>query len=382
MQGFSLPVGSTPLTPYRKYGGCGRELLIGFPIDGSAGLLVGGESIASLYCLAAARYWAATADGWNVHEEGLQGDHAPFVLYMSEEGHRCLRQASHVLGLGEPRRITVDARYKIDMPALHTAVAADRKAGLRPFCVAASAGTVTTGAVDPLNALADFCAAERLWLHVDGASGAFGILDPGVTHLFAGLDRADSVALDPHMCLAVPSECSCAIVRQGRLLHETSSLVPPYLQTEPDKGFGGLPWFSEYGFQQTLRFNALKLAWVIQQAGRAGLVAHVVRHNALAQYMVSLIDTAPDLERLAPVELSTVCFRYVPDALCGDEEGLDALNKAIMEDLQVGGKVFLNGTLLDGRFALRSCALHYALTEADVVAIIEEVCQVGARRAT
>ncbi len=356
--------------------------LVGFPIEDSVGLLVGDGSVASLYCLAAARHWAATVDGWSVREEGLQGDHAPLVLYMSKEGHICLRKASHLLGLAEPRRIPVDVRFKMDVSALRAAIAADRKAGLRPFCVVASAGTVNTGAVDPLDTLADLCAAEGLWLHVDGAYGAFGILDPSVAHLYTGLDRADSVVLDPHTWLAVPSECSCAIIRQGRLLRETFSLVCPYLRTEPDKELGGLPWFSEYGFQQTRRFNALKLAWVIQQAGRTGLVAHVVRHNALAQYMASLIDAAPDLERLAPVELAIVCFRYVPDALRGDEDGLDALNKAIIEQLQIGGKVFLNGTLLDGRFVLRSCALHYALTEADVVAILEEVRQVGARCAT
>jgi len=356
--------------------------LIGFPVEGSAGLLVGGGSVATLYCLATARHWAAAADGWSMHEEGLQGDHAPLVLYMSEEGHSCLHKASHLLGLGKPRRIPVDARCKMDLDALRAAVTADRKAGLRPFCVVASAGTINTGAVDPLDDLADFCAAEGLWLHVDGAYGTFGILDPSVAHLYAGLDRADSVVLDPHTWLAVPSECSCAIVRQERLLRETFSLVPPYLRTEPDKEFGGLPWFSEYGFQQTRRFNALKLAWVIQQAGRTGLVAHVVRHNALAQYMASLIDAAPDLERLAPVELSIVCFRYVPDGMRGDEERLDAVNKAIMEELQVGGKAFLNGTLLHGRFVLRSCALHYTLTKADVVAILEEVRQVGARCST
>ncbi len=188
--------------------------LIGFPVEDSVGLLVDGGSVASLYCLAAARHWAATADGWSVSEEGLQGDHAPLVLYMSEAGQSCLRKASHLLGLGEPRRIPVDVRFKMDVSALRAAIAADRKAGLRPFCVVASAGTVNTGAVDPLDALADFCAAEGLWLHVDGAYGAFGILDPSVAHLYAGLDRADSVALDSHTWLAVPMECSCAIVRQ------------------------------------------------------------------------------------------------------------------------------------------------------------------------
>ena len=351
--------------------------LIGFPVEGSTGLLVGGGSVASLYCLAVARQWAANIDGWNVRTEGLQGDHRPLMLYISEEGHSCLRKASQLLGLGEPRRVAVDAQFKLDVPALRAEVRADRKAGLRPFCVVASAGTVNTGAVDPLDALADFCTEEGLWLHVDGAYGAFGILDPNVSHLFTGLPRADSVALDPHKWLATPIECSCAIVREGPLLRETFSLVPPYLQTEPDRGFGGLPWFSEYGFQQTRRFNALKLAWVIQQAGRAGLVDHVSRHNALAQYMAQLIDAAPDMERMAPVELSIVCFRYVPEALQGDDDELSALNHQIMEEIQVGGEAFLNGTMLHGRFVLRSCALHYALTEQDVVAIIEEVRRVG-----
>ena len=355
--------------------------LIDFPVKGSSGILVGGGSVASLYCLAVARQWAATQGGWNMRTEGLQGNHTPLVLYISEEGHSCLRKSSHLLGLGEPRIIPVDALYKMDLHALREAVIADQQAGLRPFCVVGSAGTVNTGAVDPLDELADFCAEQGLWLHVDGAYGAFGILDPNVTHLYTDLERADSVALDPHKWLATPIECSCAIVRQGDLLRETFSLVPPYLQTEPDKGFGGmpLPWFAEYGFQQTRRFNALKLLWVIQQAGRVGLVAHVARHNTLAQYMVSLIDDVPDLELMAPVELSIVCFRYIPNSLREDEEQLDALNKRIMEEVQAGGKAFVNGTLLHGRFVLRSCALHYALTEEDVVAIITQVSKVGER---
>jgi aromatic-L-amino-acid/L-tryptophan decarboxylase len=313
-----------------------------------------------------------------VRTEGLQGDHRPLTLYLSEEGHSCLRKASQLLGLGEPRRVGVDARFKLDVSALRDTVRADRKAGLRPFCVVASAGTVNTGAVDPLDALADFCTEEGLWLHVDGAYGAFGILDPNVSHLYTGLSRADSVALDPHKWLATPIECSCAIVREGPLMHQTFSLVPPYLQTEPDRGFGGLPWFSEYGFQQTRHFNALKLAWVIQQAGRTGLVAHVSRHNALAQYMARLIDAAPDMERMAPVELSIVCFRYVPQTLRDDDEELSALNQQIMEEVQVDGEAFVNGTVLHGRFVLRCCALHYALTEQDMVAILEAVRRVGA----
>jgi len=140
-----------------------------------------------------------------------------------------------------------------------------------------------------------------------------------------------------------------------------------------------MPWFSEFGFQQTRRFNALKLLWVIQQAGRTGLVEHVTRHNTLAQYMASLIEDIPALELMAQVELSIVCFRYVPNSLRGNEERLDGLNKMIMEEIQARGKAFVNGTILHDRFVMRSCALHYALSEDDVVAMIEEVCHVGAQ---
>jgi aromatic-L-amino-acid/L-tryptophan decarboxylase len=132
--------------------------LIGFPTEGSAGLLVGGGSVASLHCLAVARHWAAAQHGWNVREEGLQSrQHPPLLLYISEEGHSCLRKASHLLGLGEPRRVPVDSDFKMDLSALRVMVAKDRAEGLLPFCVAASAGTVNTGAVDPLDDLADFC---------------------------------------------------------------------------------------------------------------------------------------------------------------------------------------------------------------------------------
>ena len=155
--------------------------------------------------------------------------------------------------------------------ALREAIAADRAAGRRPFCVAASAGTVGTGAIDPLDEMADVCARERLWLHVDGAYGALGVLLAERAPGYAGLARADSLALDPHKWLSVPVECGCVLVRDGALLRETFSLVPAYLRTEEGKGFGGLPWFSEYGFQQTRGFRALKLWMVLQHLGRRGV---------------------------------------------------------------------------------------------------------------
>jgi aromatic-L-amino-acid/L-tryptophan decarboxylase len=362
---------------------CTRWLmeLIGFPTEGSFGILVSGASMATLTSLAAARRWAAARDGWDVREEGLQGNRPAFTLYLSEEGHSCIRKAAELLGLGSRglRVIPVDERFEMSVPALRQAVSADLAAGRRPFCVAASAGTVNTGAIDRLDELADFCAETDLWLHVDGAYGALGILDPEKTHRYGGLERVDSVAIDPHKWLSVPVECGCALMRDATYLRDTFSLVPPYLRTEEGKGFGGLPWFAEYGFAQTRGFRALKLWMVLQHAGRAGLRSLVTRHNALARYLASIVDADPDLERLAPVELSIVCFRFAPADLRGNDTRLNELNKAITEKVQAGGQAFLSGTVLHGRFALRACILHYGSAEEDVMALLDSVHKAGAQ---
>jgi aromatic-L-amino-acid decarboxylase len=357
--------------------------LVGFPTEGSMGLLVSGGSMASLTCLAAARQRAVERAGGDVRAEGLQGRPSALVLYLSAEGHSCLRKAAELLGLGAQaiRTIPVDADFRMDVPALRAAIAADRAGGKQPFCVAASAGTVGSGAIDPLDELADLCAEERLWLHVDGAYGAVGVLDPAVAPLYAGLERVDSLAIDPHKWLSAPVECGCALVRDGGLLRDTFSLVPPYLRTEEGKGFGGLPWYAEYGFQQSRGFRALKLWMTLQQLGRAGVSRLVAGHNALARRLAALVDGAPDLQRAAPVTLSIVCFRYVPEAWSPDDERLDALNTAIMHEVQEGGEAFLSNAVLDGRFVLRACILHYATTEADIAALVDVVRRTGARLA-
>ena len=356
--------------------------LLGYPLEGGTGLLVSGGSMASLTCLAAARQRAVAALGGDVRREGLVG-RPRLVLYMSEEGHSCLRKSAELLGLGAEaiRTVPVDAAWRLDAGALREAIAEDREAGRVPFCVCASAGTVNTGAIDPLEAIADICRAERLWYHVDGAYGAPGVLDPSAAGRYAGMARADSLAVDPHKWLSVPVECGCAFVRDARLLRETFSLVPPYLQTEEGKGFGGLPWYSEYGFQQTRGFRALKLWMTLAHLGRRGAAMHVARHTALARRLGEMVDAAPDLELMAPVTLSIVCFRYAPDGRRGGDGGLDDLNTAIMQEVQAGGEAFLTNAVLRGRFALRACILHYATTEADLAALVDVVRRTGRRLA-
>jgi glutamate/tyrosine decarboxylase-like PLP-dependent enzyme len=177
----------------------------------------------------------------------------------------------------------------------------------------------------------------------------------------------------------VPVECGAVLVRDGRLLREAFSLVPDYLRTEADRGFGGMPWYSEYGIQQTRGFRALKLWMTLKHLGRDGVRDLVSRHLALAQHLAELVDAAPDLERLGHVELSIVCFRYAPPGLNGDDRALDALNKRVMEEVQASGATFLTQTTLRDRFALRACILHYATTEADLAALVECVRTTGAQ---
>jgi aromatic-L-amino-acid/L-tryptophan decarboxylase len=354
--------------------------LIGFPCDGSDGVLLGGGSDANRHCMEVARHWGAQANGWDIRDEGLHG-HPRLTMYMSVEGHSCLDKAAFTLGLGSPRKVAVDRDFRMDLADLRAAVEADRRAGHRPFLVAANAGSVKTGAIDPLGDLAEFCRQESLWLHVDGAYGGFGALDPRLAQCYAGIGRADSVAIDPHKWMAVAIGCSCAMVRRGDLLQDTYKLVPSYLRMTPGKGFAGHIWYSHRSAEQTRDSGrALKTFWNIQQAGRAGLVSHVRRHVDLARYMEEIIEASPDMELMAAGPLTAVCFRYIPANWQGDDQSLDLLNEAIMEDVQVGGRAFLAGTDIRGRFALRSCALHYDLNEAHVKSIVDAVRDAGSLR--
>jgi aromatic-L-amino-acid decarboxylase len=349
--------------------------LLGFPIEGSAGLLVSGGSTASLTALATARHRALGERGIDVRKQGVCGADVKLRLYASNQVHSCIQKAVEVLGLGSEciRWIGVDDDFRVSLDELRLAIREDRQKGWQPFCIVANAGSVQTGAIDPLNELADAALESGLWLHVDGAYGAIGVLDPNSEALFAGIQRADSIALDPHKWLSVPVECGCVLVRDGLLLRNAFSLVPPYLRTDPGKGIGNLPWFSEYGFQQTRGFRALKLWATLAHAGRSGLQQLIARQIALARYLEQRIEATPGFELRSRGKLSIVCFRVLPRELAGNEEALDALNKKIMDQVQADGAAFLTNTTLNGRFALRACILHYGTTERDVDSMLETV---------
>ncbi len=349
--------------------------LLGFPAEGSTGLLVSGGSAASLTALAAARHKAFRQLGIDARKQGIFGDHPKLRLYGSTEVHSCIQKAVELLGLGSDciRRIDVDANFRLSIDSLRDAIREDCEQGWHPFCIVASAGSVQTGAIDPLEDVARVASEFKLWMHVDGAYGAAAALVEGCRPLLAGIERADSVALDPHKWLSVPVECGCVLVRDGALLRDTFSLVPAYVRTEPGKGIGNLPWFAEYGIQQTRGFRALKLWVTLASAGTAGLARQIARQIALARYLEKKLEASPNFELRSRSPLSIVCFRHVPPELAGNEEALDSWNKQLMERMQSGGKAFVTSATLAGRFVLRACVLHYETSEADIDVMLQAI---------
>ncbi|PBC71205.1 glutamate/tyrosine decarboxylase-like PLP-dependent enzyme [Streptomyces sp. TLI_235] len=348
--------------------------LVGFPHPPGGGLLTSGTSMATIVCLAAARNRAALRAGVDVREDGLAAL-PPLVGYVTGETHSCVRKAAELLGLGSRhlRTVATDAEGRLDTAALERAIADDRASGRLPFLVVASAGTVGTGAVDAFEPIADLAEREDLWLHVDGAYGAFGVLDPAIAHRYAGMDRADSLALDPHKWLGVPVDCGCALVRDTEALRGTFSLVPSYLR---DEAAGSLGWFSEYGTEQTRPFRSLKVWASIAHRGRAGVAADIAHTTALARRLGELVAAHPELELLAPVETSIVAFRYRPAG--AGEEDLDRLNRELPSAVQVRGRVFVTGAVLGGREMLRACLLNATTTEDDIRLLVDEVLAAGA----
>ena len=302
------------------------------------------------------------------------------VLYAPTEAQSAIRKAVERWGRGGVglRSGAVDAECRIDLAALNAAIQRDRKAGHLPFCVVASAGTVNTGAFDDLNALADLCQAQDLWLHVDGAFGAWAVLAPSVHHLVAGLTRADSLAFDLHKWMYVPYELGCVLVRDERLHRQAFSYTPPYLAGgKSGRGLtgGDLPWFTDKTFELSRGFRSLK-AWMSLKEHGMDKYARLIEQNVgQARYLAELIEATPDLEMMAPVPLNVVCFRYVKPGL--DEAALETLNQEILLALQEQGIAVLSSTRLGERFALRVGHTNHRTRREDFDLLVREVRRLG-----
>jgi glutamate/tyrosine decarboxylase-like PLP-dependent enzyme len=344
--------------------------LVGFPHAPGGGLLTSGASAATVVCLAGARGRALAAVGHDLRRDGLAG--APqLVAYVPAEAHSCVRRALELLGLGgrAVRDVPLDAG-RLDAVALRASIAADRASGALPALLVGSAGTVNAGVIDPLEALADVATAEGLWFHVDGAYGAFGVLDPAISGRFRGMERADSLALDPHKWLGVPVDAGCALVRRGDDLRDAFSLVPPYLRQDAGERIGT---FAEYGFEQTRPFRALKTWATIAARGRVGIAAQVVRANALARELAVLVEREPELELAADPETSIVAFRARPAGCPPDR--LNDVNRALPEAVQARGRAFVTGTVFGGRETLRACILHPDTGSEHLATLVREVVE-------
>jgi aromatic-L-amino-acid decarboxylase len=364
--------------------------MIGYA-DDAGGLLTSGGSMANLDALYIAhrtKARGATDNGTkadttsiDVSRQGLWRASAPMTVYVSDQAHHSLTKAADILGLGreQVRVIPTDERFRMDVRGLRAQIEADIQAGLRPFCVAANAGTVNTGAVDPLPEIATVAAKYNLWFHVDGAYGAPAALDATKRALFADLERADSVALDPHKWLYTPVDCGCLLLREPQLARAawtevaSADYIKVFEQAD-DETFA----FFDYGLELSRRFRALKLWLLLRYYGVPRLAAAIADDNALATYMAERIEQATDFELLAPVELSICCFRYVPGEIQhalahADDETrarieteLNELNERIVHAVQRGGRAYISNAILRGRFALRACIVNFRTTRADI----------------
>jgi aromatic-L-amino-acid decarboxylase len=349
--------------------------------EGSGGIIVSGGAMAAFIGLKMARDRKA---GWDVRAEGLLG-HPQLVIYGSEEVHSVNDRAADMMGLGREavRHLPVDETYRLEVAALRKAVEEDLAAGRKPIAAVGSAGTVATGAIDPLDEIADVCAEHDLWFHVDGAYGGPGILAEELRPLYRGIERADSIAFDPHKWLYTPHSGGCILVRDFENLPRSFSIQEHAAYTYEDKeatgsGVDGVdlsPQFSR-------GFWPLKV-WVSLLAhGRAAYARRIAHDVALARYLAEQAEARPEFEVVAPVTLSIACFRYVPPDLPdgpGREEYLNQLNERLMTELQMSGRVFPSNAVLRGTFALRACIVNFRTEAEDMDALLDVAAELGTK---
>jgi aromatic-L-amino-acid decarboxylase len=351
--------------------------MLGYPTN-AGGLLTSGGNVANFIGFLAAR---RAQTPWNVRETGVGSPEGRLCLYASTETHTWVQKAADLFGLGTEsiRWIDTDRGLRMDTGALSRRIREDRRRGAIPFLVVASAGTVSTGAVDPLPRLAALCRRQKLWLHVDAAYGGFAAKVRGAPPDLAGIALADSVAVDPHKWLYAPLEAGCALVRDRSRLRDTFHYQPPYYHFGEDDADEAINYY-DYGLQNSRGFRALKVWIALRLAGQSGYRKMISEDMALARLLWKEARRHPELEA-GTCGLSITTFRYVPKDLSGEEarnkDYLNELNTELLSRLQLGGQAYLSNAVVAGCFLLRSCIVNFRTSRADIEALPEIVARLG-----
>lgn len=348
--------------------------LVGLPAT-AGGTLVNGGSMANLIGLTVARNAMAPV---NLREEGVAALARPLRFYGSDQIHSCHRKALETLGLGNRalRRIATDAVFRIDIAALRHAIREDREAGFQPACIIGTAGIVNAGSVDDLAALADLADEEGLWFHVDGCIGALVALAPENAWRVKGIERADSIALDPHKWLHAPFEVGCALVRDHATHRRTFAVSPEYLKGTA-RGLASGEWLHEYGLQTSRGFGALKVWMALMEHGTEKFGRLIDQNIEQARTLADLVRRNPPLELMLEPELNIVCLSYAPAG--APEEAVRAINTEIMVRLQETGVAALSDTVIGGRHCLRVAICNHRTRDEDLHVLVAEMMKLGAQ---
>ncbi|MCV2866810.1 pyridoxal phosphate-dependent decarboxylase family protein [Albidovulum sediminicola] len=344
--------------------------IAGFP-ESASGTLTSGGSMANLVAHTVIRNLAA---GYDVRREGIAALKTPLRFYASDQVHSCHQKALETLGLGARALLEVpsDDRQRMRLDLLEAAIATDRAKGLQPACVIGTAGTTNTGATDDLSAIADLCEREGLWFHVDGCIGGVLRLAPEHAHLVAGMERAGSVAIDPHKWLHAPFEAGAVLIKDPEAHFATFEMHGPYLQLQ-ERGLIAGKFLADYGLELSRGFRALKIWMALKEQGARKFGRLIAQNIAQAQHMAAQVEAHPLLELVAPVELNIVCFRHV----ASDEDAARALNTEIMLRLQERGLAVPSDTTVQGRHGLRCAINNHRTTFADIDAFLGDVLRIA-----
>jgi len=347
--------------------------------ESAGGLFVSGGAMANFSALKVAR---DARCGFDVGAKGVAAG-PPLALYSSTEAHHVIDRAADMLGLGRDavRRIPVDTEWRMISARLDRAIKRDVAAGVRPVAAVGTAGTVATGAVDPLDAIADVCQRHGLWFHVDAAYGGPAVLAAELRPLFSGIERADSIAFDPHKWLYTPHSGGCVLYRDRSLAEGAFALNPDYIHEDKERSGHGFDHLT-IGPQFSRGFAAFKVWISLLAHGRAAYARRIAQDVALARYLAERVAERPEFELSAPAVLSICCFRYVPPDLPpspGRDAYLDLLNERLMTEIWLDGRVLCSNAVLDGRFVLRACIVNFRTEAAECDRLLDVAAEHGAR---